>query len=160
MPPESQLPESLAGILAATSPAESDEISALRETLEATQSALDEAHSNLRDQSALIQVLRDNNEIKQTAVKYAKGFMFAIPIVCLFILGLSVSDGLSLTICGYVYSVSWSVNIEDYGQAALVVTPVVFVATVLGFLLKGVFGQSSSGDDGGVKEILSSVRGI
>ena len=159
MPPNSQLPGALAGIIADTNPAESDEISALRETLDATQSALDDAQSQLKDLSASVQILRDNNDIKTTAVTYAKRFMIAIPCICLAILALSVSDGVSLTVKDEVYAASWSVTIKDYGQAALVVTPVVFVATVLGFLLKGVFGQSASDDDGGLKEIITSLKG-
>ena len=159
MPPDSQLPESLSGIVAGTSPDESDEISALRETLDATQSALDDAQSQLKELRASVKILSDNNEIKQSAVKYAKRFMIAIPCICLFILALSVFDGFSVTIGEKSYAASWSMAIEDYGQAALVVTTVVFVATVLGFLLKGVFGQSASDDDGGLKEILTSVKG-
>ena len=159
MPPDSQLPASLPGIVADTNTSDSDEISSLRETQEAIQSALDDALSELKDLRASNQILRDNNEIKATAVKYAKRFMIAIPCICLLILALSVSNGIGLTIRGEVYAVSWSVTIKDYGQAALVVTPVVFVATVLGFLLKGVFGQSTSDDDGGLKEIISSVKG-
>lgn len=156
-PPDSQLPSDIGSILAGTEATDSDQIVSLKDELETTQSALEKAHQKIELLEREAINLRDNTEIKKSAFAYAKSFMWIIPAFCLILLIVSVTKGISFPFGDDVKSFTWDVNVGAYAQAAFVVGPIVFIATVLGFLLKGVFQQSSNGDDPGLAQLGQSI---
>ena len=135
----SQLPPGIGDVLAGTQATDADRIIVLKDELQTTQSALEKESAKSASLESENAILRDNTKIKKDAVWYAKFFMCLIPLVYLLLLLASVSKGVSYNYGQDNFSFEWSIVIGGYAQAAFVVGPIVFVATVLGFLLKGVF---------------------
>lgn len=157
LPPNSQLPAGIGEAVASTTASPNDNIVSLKEELDSVQSALDEERAKNSKLESEIHLLRDNTQIKKDAVRYAKVFMVIIPIFCLMLLIISATIGLFFSFEEWDFEFSWSIEIQKYAQAAFVVAPVLFVATVLGFLLKGVFQTSSQADEVGLANLRQSL---
>ena len=157
MPHNNQLPNSLGRIVGETQSTTEDQIASLRETLEATQSALDDANKKIIYLETQVTVLKDNSKIKKTSVFYAKTFLILVPIFCLILLITQFFTSFTLSVKGVQYSIAWVVKADGLAQASLVIGPLVFIATVLGFLLRGVFGQSSQKDEEALSRMVSGL---
>lgn len=151
--PEGLLPAGMSKILTETEESPNHKIISLQDNLRTTQSALDIERSKNRDLSNQLSILRDNSKIKQDAVRYSKIFMVLVPLFCISMLIVSVTKGMSISLEGQKFDLQWDVQVKDYAQAAFVVAPVVFVATVLGFLLRGVFGTHTKEDEAGLSDL-------
>ena len=157
MPPNNQLPPGIGEFVAKTEATDSDQILALKEQLETTQSALSESQHANELLLGEIKVLRDNSSIKRSAVRYAKTFMIVIPIFCVLMLIVTITQGVTLKVPGSDAAILWKAEVKEYAQAAFVVAPIVFIATVLGFLLKGVFQQTSKEDEAALQALGKSL---
>ena len=158
-PLSGQLPAGIAEELRKTRGDKEDKIADLQGDLQTTQDALDSAQERLKDVEAENKILKDNDVIKKSAFAYAKAFMIIIPALCFLVIVLSSTKGFSFTIFGMSFSAAWDIQINDYAQAAFVVAPIIFVATVLGFLLKGVFGQASASDEANLAALGRIIAG-
>lgn len=140
---KSQLPAGLRKEVGSTEAIPDDVITELKGQVTTLTDALDSANQKKTTLQAEIEALHDNTKIKLSAVRYAKVFLIVIPICCLILLFFSVNDGLVVHLGEGTRSINWKITVNPYAQAALIVSPIVFIATILGFLLRGVFGQKS-----------------
>ena len=136
----SLLPENLEDELGLTKTDSTDEITDLQGKLAIANDALTSEQDKVKSLEGKIQRLEDNSQIKKTAVGFAKTSLILIPTSCLFLFLLSAMDEKKLNLCGTELDVA--IKINAYAQAALIVAPIAFFATIIGFLLKGVFGQN------------------
>lgn len=154
-PKTSTLPKGLSKTVNKTKPSLRDQIIELKGELTIVGDALEDSNSKITKLKAENKVLRDNNDIKQIAVNNARVLLIIVPIICLIILIMSANEGFSFFISTWSFYTSASIELNSYAQAALIIAPIAFIATILGFLLKGVFGQSEKAEDNAVKEFLS-----
>ncbi len=134
------LPTNLQQTVASTPTSDADTITDLQGRLQTADDALTAEQGKVRALEVEVKILEDNSKIKESAVKYAKWALVIIPSVCLFLLFLSGMGERKLIFGGAELDVS--IDIENYAQAALIVAPIAFFATVVGFLLKGAFSQA------------------
>lgn len=92
-------------------------------------------------------LLQDNNSIKKRAFTYSFFFLITVPVFCWAILLLSMNDGFSLYTTGTSFSAFWHASLNSYAQAALIISPIVFIAAIIGFLLKGVLSSNQQNPD-------------
>ena len=168
-PPEdkTKLPSDLRESLSQTEANDDDKIVDLLGQLQIAKDALEESHEKIIDlekQNAKLEshneLLRDNYKIKRFAVRFSFWFIWLVPIFSILLLILSINDGISFGngVDDTGFYLSWSVTLNSYAQAALIIAPIAFIATVLGFLLKGVFGRP--GDNNANTNTLSEINSI
>ena len=141
---ESLLPTNLGEQVAETTPNEIDQITDLQGQLASTEDALNDAQNQVTRLEADNKRLKENFPIKQTAIKFARRYLIIIPVACMLILILSANNGFNITLKDYSFQWNWKFSLGKYTQSALVIGPIAFVATVLGFMIRGVFGQQSN----------------
>lgn len=128
----------------------------LQGQLSVVQDALDEQKGkNLRLENE-VKLLNDNSKIKSDAVKYAKAALWIVPLTCLFLLVVS-----SVTMPKFnVSNTEFDLNLElaSYAQAALIIAPIAFFATVIGLLIKGVFGSKSESKEMSAADLLKALK--
>ena len=149
------LPENLEADLDATLASEIDEITDLQGRLKSADDALIDAQNKVRGLEAKVIRLQENAAIKRTAVNYAKISLVIIPLSCLLLLLLSAMGERTFNFCGS--ELDLSIDLNNYAQAALIVAPIAFFATIIGFLLKGVFGQSVDVKDLSASDVMKAL---
>lgn len=151
----SSLPEGIAEELGAIEPTESNIIVELKGEIKTLQDALSDSQETVRDLENQIKVLSDDSAIKMSAFKYARFYLWFVPIFCVLLLIAILNKGLILNINGKMFSIFWAIETHEYLPIALLVVPVAFIATLLGYLFRGVFGNPN-GDIG--KESSGAIR--
>jgi len=152
----SLLPKGLGSALDSVTESEADIITDLQGQLTNANDALLAESAKVTSLTATNKVLRDNSKIKTDAVRYAKISLIAIPLACLLLLLLSALGDRKLNICGVELDLSLELN--SYAQAALIVAPIAFFATIIGFLLKGVFGQNVDVKNLSATEVMKGLK--
>jgi hypothetical protein len=150
------LPNNLEAKLDSTPTDDIDEITYLQGKLRIADDALTEAESKIKSLEAKVKILKDNSEIKKSAVGYAKISLILIPLACLCLLILSALGGRELEVSNHSFNIS--IDLNNYAQAALIVAPIAFFATIIGFLLKGAFGQNVDVRNLSTPDVLKSLN--
>ena len=114
----------------------------------------------METERASTKVLRENLPIKQSAVRYAKWFMVLVPLSCLVLLLFWSEGGLSIEVSRdpVLIAVSTKPGAASYTQAVLIVAPIAFVVTLLGFLIRGMFAGSGDKEEPSLSDLTSAAR--
>ena len=140
------LPANLKENVAKTTANSTDQITDLQGQLQSLQDALTSEQFKNSKLEAENKNLKENFPIKSSAVRFAKWYLVLIPLLSVVLLLLSANKGFHLKTCDGLFEWKWHLELGKYTQSALVISPIAFVATVLGFMIKGVFGQQSTKD--------------
>lgn len=151
------LPPGLPGHIAVTTKATlQQQFIHLQGQLSVVQDALDEEKGkNLRLENE-VKILTDNSKIKSDAVKYAKGALWIVPLTCLVLLLVS-----SITVPKLNFQsteIDLNLKLTPYAQAALIIAPIAFFATVIGLLIKGVFGSKTESKEMSASDLLKALK--
>lgn len=159
--PDGQLPPALGASVAATKESYEARILQLKGDLQNTEDALAAERGKNSDLQKELDRLKDNINLRRTALRFSRVFLVLVPLVCLALLLILPISQINVSVWGWQASGSWEDVIPPYTFTALVVSPILFITTILGFLLKGVFGNgvSDSIKEAGV-EVLKATNGI
>ncbi len=148
------LPEGLEADLDSTVINDTDQITDLQGKLTIAEDALTDEQEKNNNLEAELKLLRENSPIKVSAVKFAKWYLFLIPIFSLALLIISANKGFELSVASWQFQWAWNFELGNYTQSALVIAPIAFIATVIGFMIKGVFGQQGDKDGLSTNDVL------